>query len=136
ASQIQARENQLTSADAASEQSRYQQAVADLPTARHQLAAAADSEDTLQSSFNATNEATNGLLIRLQALSQLSAGNSTLSTARFLLFLLFLVIECLPITVKLLQRSGNYELILQVVARRELDDARRALRNHWPPPED
>jgi Domain of unknown function (DUF4407) len=136
ASQIQARENQLTSADAASEQSRYQQAVGDLPTAQQQLAAAADSEDALQSSFNATNEATNGLLIRLQALSQLSAGNFTLSTARALLFLLFLVIECLPITVKLLQRSGNYELILQAVTRRELDDARRAFRNHRPPPDD
>ena len=32
--------------------------------------------------------------------------------ARILLFLLFLVIECLPVTVKLLQQPGNYEQIL------------------------
>jgi hypothetical protein len=114
----------------------YQQAVRELPAAQQQLTAATGSEDALQNSFNATNEATSGLLTRLQALSQLSADNFTLNTARFLLFLLFLVIECLPVTVKLMQRSGNYELIVQEVARRELADARRALRKRWPPDDD
>jgi hypothetical protein len=50
-----------------------------------------------------------GLLPRLQALSNLSSGNLTAAMARFLLFLLFLVIECLPVTVRLLQKPGLYE---------------------------
>jgi hypothetical protein len=50
-------------------------------------------------------------------------GNSTVSDARLLLLMLFLVIECLPVTVKLLQRPGLYETILSAAARRELNDA-------------
>ena len=76
--------------------------------------------------FQVTNSATNGLLIRLQALSQLYYGNTT-SAARFLLFLLFLVIECLPLTAKLLQRPGIYERIFMAVARRELNSAHQAV---------
>jgi hypothetical protein len=49
------------------------------------------------------------LLLRLQALSNLSSGNLTVEAARFLLFLLFLVIECLPVTVSLFQKPGLYE---------------------------
>ena len=48
--------------------------------------------------------------------------------ARFLLFLLFLVIEILPVTVKLLQQPGNYEEILRTVTRRELKQAQWELR--------
>jgi hypothetical protein len=46
------------------------------------------------------------LLIRLQALSQLTDRNSTLNWARWLLFALFTVIECLPIVVKTLLNLG------------------------------
>ncbi len=60
------------------------------------------------SNFDAQNEATNGLLIRLQALNQLSDNDFTVNAARFLLFLLFLVIECLPVTVKLMQQPEHY----------------------------
>ena len=127
-SDIHARESQLSASDAASQQSRYQQAVNELPAAQQQLTAATDREDALQRSFDTTNNATNGLLIRLQALNQLSGNNFTLNSARLLLFLLFLVIECLPVTVKLLQQPGIYEEILKTAARRELNDARRAIR--------
>jgi Domain of unknown function (DUF4407) len=123
ANRIQTRETKLSHVDAASEQDRYQQALADLPAARRQLNTAISQENTLQSNFAASNEASNGLLTRLQALSQLSAGNPTVSDARFLLLLLFLMIEILPITVKLLQRPGLYERVLSAAARRELNDA-------------
>ena len=126
-SQIQARETELQDTSAASQASRLQQAKGALPNAQVQLLAAQAEENTLLNSFQATNSATNGLLIRLKALDQLSAGNSTLNVARILLFLLFLVIECLPVTVKLLQRSGNYEKILAAVAKRELNTAHRAV---------
>lgn len=127
--QIQQRENQLSATDAASKQARYQQAVNSLPQAKQQLNTATTREDSLQANFDAQNGTVNGLLIRLEALNQLSDNNFTVNSARFLLFLLFLTIECLPVCVKLLQRPGNYERILQAAAERELGDAKRAYRN-------
>jgi len=127
-SRIQSRERQLQDTGSAAEASRLEQANNALPKAQAQLAAAQAEENTLLNSFQATNNATNGLLIRLKALDQLSAGNTTLNAARFLLFLLFLLIECLPVTVKLLQRPGNYEKIFAAVEKRELNDAHRAVR--------
>jgi hypothetical protein len=127
-SEIQARQDQLSASDAASQRIRYKDALGELPSAKRQLTIATNRRDALLDSFTATNAVENGLLIRLQALNQLSRGNFTVSAARFLLFLLFLVIECLPVTVKLLQRPGTYEAILIAVARRELRDAHRVLR--------
>lgn len=127
--QIQQRENQLSATDSASKQARYQQAENSLPQAKQQLSVATAREDALQANFDAQNEAVNGLLIRLEALNELSDNNFTVNSARFLLFLLFLTIECLPLSVKLLQQPGNYEKILQAAAERELGDARRAYRN-------
>jgi hypothetical protein len=121
--QIQAREQELRSNSASSQQSRLQQAQGALPGAQAQLAAAQASETSLLDNFQQTNGATNGLLIRLKALDQLSAGDSTLQLARFLLFALFLVIELLPVTVKLIQPQGNYEKILRKQVANELKRA-------------
>jgi hypothetical protein len=107
---------------------RLQEAQGALPNAEEQLKVAQDRQSALQASFDATTEQENGLLIRLQALSQLSTNDFTVAAARFLLFLLFLVIECLPVTVKLLQQPGNYERILLVLREKELSEAKRALR--------
>jgi hypothetical protein len=126
--EIQQRENELSQASAESNQTRYQQAVSALPSAQAQLKAAQQQENTLRSTFEARNNSTNGLLIRLEALNQLSGKDFTLNSARLLLFLLFLVIECLPVTVKLLQKPGNYEKILHETARLELRNARKAMR--------
>jgi hypothetical protein len=112
-SEITAREQLLQATDVNSQATRLQQAQRALPNAQAQLAAAQAEEDSLLNNFQATNSSTNGLLIRLKALDQLSAGSSTLQAARILLFLLFLVIEILPVTVKLLQPQGNYERILR-----------------------
>lgn len=127
--EIQQRENQLSATDAASKQVRLQQATNALPQAKQQLQAATARQDQLQANFDAQNEAVNGLLIRLEALNQLSDKNFTVNSVRFLLFLLFLTIECLPVSVKLMQQPGNYEKILQSAAERELGDAKRAYRN-------
>jgi hypothetical protein len=129
-SQIQQREQQLASSDAQSKAARLQEAKAALPAAQSQLAAATARQQELQASFTAQNAVTNGLLIRLQALDELtSQGGGTLNAARILLFLLFLVIECLPVTVKLLQQPGNYERIMDAARTRELRDAQRAYRS-------
>lgn len=127
-SQIQAREQQLQASDASSQATRLQQAQSALPGAQAQLKAAQGEENLLLGGFQSTNNVTNGILIRLQALDKLSAGDSTLQLARFLLFALFLVIEILPVTVKLLQQPGNYEKILRTVTRKELAQAQWDLR--------
>ena len=127
-SQIQTREQGLQSSDVNSQASRLQQAQGALPNAQAQLADAQAEENQLLGGFQNTNNAVNGILIRLQALDKLSAGDSTLQMARFLLFLLFLVIEILPVTVKLLQQPGNYEKILKKVTGKELNQAEWDLR--------
>lgn len=127
--QIQRRDKQLTATDAASRKARYQQAAAALPDAKRQLAAATARQNALQQQYDALNLATNGLLIRLEALNQLAGKSFTINAARLLLFLLFLVIECLPVTVKLMQQPGIYEKILQTKTEQELRDARRTIRD-------
>jgi len=119
----------LQASDAHSQQIRLQQATSQLPSARAHLAAVTSENDALMKNFASTNSATNGVLIRLQALDQLSGNNPTLNSARLLLFLLFLVIECLPVTVKLLQKPGNYERILRIAESREFHEANRHYRD-------
>jgi hypothetical protein len=122
---IQAREKTLAANDAASQKTRLQQAQNALPYAQSQLAIARQRQDNLRSAFAAENTALNGILIRLEALSQLSHDNFTVTSARWLIFLLFLVIECLPVTVKLMQRPGLYEKILAGVEDDNYRSARR-----------
>jgi hypothetical protein len=129
---IQDRQNQLAQTNSASASTRLQQAKNALPQAQAQLTAAQAQQKALLDNFEATNTAANGLLIRLEALNQLSGSNFTLNSARLLLFLLFLVIECLPVTVKLLQPQGNYEKILRETAGRELKLATKAIRTQQP----
>jgi hypothetical protein len=132
--QVNAREQQLQATDASSQASRLTQATSALPGAEAELTAATAEQNSLTSNFQATNSATNGLLIRLKALDQLSAGDATLQLARLLLFLLFLVIELLPVTVKLLQPQGNYERILRQEIANELRRARWDMRGGAVPP--
>lgn len=127
-SQIAAREKTLSATDVNSQRTRYQQAENALPNAKRELANATAQKDALLSNYENNNLATNGLLIRLQALNELSSKDFTVNATRFLIFLFFLVIECLPVTVKLLQPPGNYENILEATAERELKDARRKIR--------
>lgn len=110
---IQQRDAQLTSTSKASQEARYQQALTQLPVVKNEYSTALQRQNELQASFFATNKAAHGILVRLEALSKLSSGNFTVTAARFLLFLLFLTIECLPVTVKLLQRPGLYEEALK-----------------------
>jgi hypothetical protein len=131
--EIQTREQALQANDTNSQANRLQQAQSSLPAAKAQLSAAQAEENSLLSNFQGTNSSTNGLLIRLKALDQLSAGNSTLQAARILLFLLFLTIELLPVTVKLLQRQGNYEKILLQEMEIELAQADWELRGGFEP---
>jgi hypothetical protein len=131
--EITARENVLSATDKNSEHIRLQQAKSALPNAEQELNNATAQEDALRNSYENANLASNGLLIRLQALNELSSSDFTLNATRFLLFLFFLVIECLPVTVKLLQKPGVYEEILQATAERERLDAIRGIRGGFGP---
>jgi hypothetical protein len=128
-SQINARKQQLQASSTSSQATRLQQAQSALPGAQAQLAAARAEQDSLLSNFQLTNGATNGLLIRLEALDQLSAKGGSLSAARWLLFLLFLAIELLPVSVKLMQQPGLYEQILAEKDRYEFREATWRLRS-------
>ncbi len=121
--QIQQRDAQLTSTSKTAEQARYTQALTQQPIVKDEYETALQRQNELQASFFASNQASHGILIRLEALSELSNGNLTVTAARFLLFLLFLVIECLPVTVKLLQEPGLYEEALKQAREGERRDA-------------
>jgi Domain of unknown function (DUF4407) len=121
--EIQQRDAQLTSTSKSAQESRYTQALAQQPIVKDEYNTALQRQNELQASFFASNQAAHGILIRLEALSQLSNGNLTVTAARFLLFLLFLVIECLPVTVKLLQEPGLYDEALDQARAAERRDA-------------
>lgn len=112
-SEIQRRDQFLSSTSASSRTQRYQEALTQRPIVQQEYKTALQRRNQLQASYYAQEQAAHGILMRLEALGQLSSGNTTVSAARVLLFLLFLVIECLPVTVKLLQRPGQYEAAMQ-----------------------
>jgi hypothetical protein len=123
--EIQQRDAQLASNSKADQQTRYQQALTQQPIVKAEYDTALQRQNELQASFFANNQAAHGILNRLEALSQLSSGNFTVAAARFLIFLLFLVIECLPVTVKLMQQPGLYEEALQEAREAERRDVKK-----------
>ncbi|MGJ6964289.1 DUF4407 domain-containing protein [Streptosporangium sp. G11] len=122
--QIEERKSELTATDESSKRERLAQATQALPKTQELLDAAVRRQSDLQNAFDAENKATDGLLIRLQALNEVSGEDVTLRSTHLLLFLLFLLIECLPVAVKLMQKPGNYERILNLAAKQEFRDAR------------
>ncbi|MGY1915893.1 DUF4407 domain-containing protein [Blastococcus sp. SYSU DS0973] len=58
--------------------------------------------DRLQAAFDARNEGSGGILLRLEALDRLGDRNGTLAAAQFMLSLLFMCVEVLPVLMKLL----------------------------------
>ena len=123
--EIQQRDAQLSSNSKSDQQARYQQALTQQPVVKAEYDTALQRQNELQASFFANNQAAHGILNRLEALSQLSTGNFTVAAARVLLFLLFLVIELLPVTVKLMQRPGLYEEALGHAREAELKDVKK-----------
>jgi hypothetical protein len=77
-------------------------AAASLETDRDELARLTAEQDRLQAAFDATNEGAGGLLMRLEALDRLGDKSLTLASAQFMLSLLFMSVEILPVLMKLL----------------------------------
>jgi hypothetical protein len=78
--------------------------------------------DRLQSAFDATNEGSGGILLRLEALDRLSDRNGTLAMAKFMLSLLFMCVEILPVLMKVLLNFGPPTAYDQLAAMRDSGD--------------
>ncbi len=83
-----------------------QQATADLETDKAELARLTEQQTALQVAFDETNADNTGILIRLQALSALSDSNATMAAAHYMLALLFICVELLPVLMKMLLNFG------------------------------
>jgi hypothetical protein len=77
-------------------------AVSSLDADRAELTRLTAEQDRLQTAFDATNEGAGGILMRLEALNRLGDENGTLAAAQFMLSLLFMCVEILPVLMKLL----------------------------------
>jgi hypothetical protein len=131
-SQIQERQQQLVQIDHNAQPSQLSQAKDQLLSVEQQLTAAERYLSASETNFAAVNDSSVGLLLRLQALSQLTGQSLTVSLARWLAFVLFTLIGCLPMAVKLIQQDGVYEEILDVLVDRELREVKREFRSQHP----
>ncbi|WP_394617044.1 DUF4407 domain-containing protein [Lentzea sp. JNUCC 0626] len=91
-----------------------------------QRRAARESDRT---SFSSRLAEDDGLLSRIEALNSLADKRPRLGLAQFVLFLLFLSLEVLPVLAKLLQLGGPPTTYDQLIARMETDAERTAARN-------
>ncbi|MEO3795035.1 DUF4407 domain-containing protein [Nonomuraea sp. B10E15] len=121
--QIEQRRQQLSDTQKAGKASRLTQAEQDLRAVQAELDKLTEQQAGLRNGFAQEITGSDGLMLRLEALSRVSRDNATLSTARLLLFLFILLIECLPILVKLMQRPGSYDTIVAALEKQEVNDA-------------
>ena len=129
--QIEARKRELTATDSKGRQERVDYARGALPGVQRQLQTLQQQQQARQRAYEASNKASKGLLIRLQALDQVAKKNGTLRSAQILLFLFITVIECLPVIVKLLHTFGppnSYEKVLALEERAQVRVASEMLK--------
>ena len=79
-------------------------------------------QDRLQTAFDATNEGSGGILLRLEALDRLGDENGTLAAAQFMLSLLFMSVEILPVLMKLLLNFSPPSAYDRLAALRDTGD--------------
>lgn len=77
-------------------------AASSLDRDRAELARLTAELDRLQATFDDRNEGSGGILLRLEALDRLGDESGTLAAAQFMLSLLFMCVEVLPVLMKLL----------------------------------
>ncbi|MFC4009112.1 DUF4407 domain-containing protein [Nonomuraea purpurea] len=121
--QIAQRRKQLSVTQEAGKASNLAQAERDLRGVQAELDKLTKQQAGLRDGFATENQGSDGLMLRLEALGRVSQDNATLNMARLLLFLFILLIECLPVLVKLMQRPGSYDTIVAVLERREVNAA-------------
>lgn len=118
--QVTAREQELTASSATAIRARLDEARRNLPGAEALLKSDQASLAAEQHAASLIRTRPAGLLTRLAALDQLSVRDSALSTARLVVVLLFISVECLPVFVILLMRRGSRERFLKAARADEL----------------
>jgi Domain of unknown function (DUF4407) len=120
--EIQQRTGTLKGQSAAQQHANQGQAQSQL-TAAKQALRSAQQQLTLQTDDVTSGiKQDSGILTRLKALGNATAGDSTLGWARFLLFLVFLFIDTMPVFIKLLLNlapESTYDSILAAEERRQ-----------------
>ena len=111
-----------TAAASAAEARSAAQAKASLAGDETTLATQTAEQARLQAAFDATNRNDGGILIRLQALNRLSDTNATLKAAHWMLSLLFMCIELLPVLMKVLLNFGPPSAYDRLAGLRERGD--------------
>ncbi len=131
--QIDHRRDEIATTSKTSREQTLREANEALPGVQTQLRNLRKIQSDEQTAFEQANEGNTGLLVRLEALNRASAGDFTLGLWRLLLFLLFTVIECLPIFVKVLQLYGppsTYEQLAEEHAKRSVTSGKRRAETH------
>ena len=64
---------------------------------------------------------------KVQALGELTGSNSFIRSYSLILFIFISIMQCLPVLLVIVQRSGSYELLLEATQRREALRARRSV---------
>ena len=111
-----------TAAVAAAERRSADLAAANLDADRAEVTRLTAELDRLQAAFDAENEGSGGILARLEALDRLGDRNATLAAAQFMLSLLFMCVEILPVLMKLLLNVGPPSAYDRLVALRDSGD--------------
>jgi hypothetical protein len=106
-----------------------------LQATQQQLQTDQNLQATETANFLARNKEDTGLLIRMKALDVTTAGNTTLEAARWLLFALFVVIDLMPVLMKVMMNwapPSSYEKMLadEEGTQFEVAENRRAVWKH------
>jgi hypothetical protein len=132
---IAAREALLRGTYQSSQATTVQQEQQQLQTTQAQLQTDQNLQAAETSNFLSRNKEDTGLLIRLKALDAVTAGNTTLEEARWLLFALFVAIDLMPVVMKVLMNlasPSSYEKMLSDEEETQLEVAenKRAVWKH------
>ena len=111
-----------TAALSAAEARSAQLAGSSLTDDKASLARLTAEQDRLQAAFDTTNEGSGGILMRLEALDRLGNENGTLAAAQFMLSLLFMSVEILPVLMKLLLNFSPPSAYDRLAALRDTGD--------------
>lgn len=126
--EIGSREQQLTSSDASAQHARLAEAEGQLPGVDLELTKDQQTLVAEDSGFTAANNSNDGLLRKAQALSELTGSNSSIRYYILILFFLISILQCVPVFLVIVQRSGYYEMVLQAAQRQEALKAQYRMR--------
>jgi hypothetical protein len=119
--QLNARKQQIVSGAKAKAGTAVANAKSELPTVLAELKTAQDAQDRATTGYNRSVQNSVGLLIRIQALIKASKGSPITFVVQLLLWAFLMLIDCLPVIVKLASAPGTYEKLL--ARQQEIDEA-------------